>query len=160
MTPSPFPLEIYEIYDISYSHIADPEEDIRHSVIEENLSFHSTHTVSSDSSILNYMQSFPGKAQRAEEKFSSFLSNHVVGVKKSDTLDALEEISYFRSDPFTLIDLELPTNSYGFEIISSSYYTTHKIFRMEDEDDSSLKSQYLYEVSIGLGKESYEDEND
>ena len=25
---------------------------------------------------------------------------------------------------------------------------------------SSLKRQYLYEVSIGLGKESYEDEND
>ena len=40
------------------------------------------------------------------------LSNHAIGVQKSDTLDVLEEISDFRSDPFTLIDLELPANSY------------------------------------------------
>ena len=52
------------------------------------------------------------KAQRDEEKINFSLSKHVVGVQKSDTLDVLEEISDFRSDPFTLIDLELPTNSY------------------------------------------------
>ena len=52
------------------------------------------------------------KAQRAEERFDSSLYNHATGVQKSDTLDVLEEISYFRSDPFTLIDLVLPTNSY------------------------------------------------
>ena len=40
------------------------------------------------------------------------LSNVVVGVHKSNTLDILEEISDFRSDSFTLIDIELPGNSY------------------------------------------------
>ena len=58
------------------------------------------------------MQSFTVKAQGAEERLDSSLPGHVVGVKKSDTLDVLEEISYFRSDPFTLIDIVLPTNSY------------------------------------------------
>ena len=58
------------------------------------------------------MQSLPVKSQGAKEKFDSSLSNHAVGVQKSDTLYILEEISDFRSDPFTLIDLVLPTNSY------------------------------------------------
>ena len=52
------------------------------------------------------------KAQGVEDKFDSSLSNHAAGVQKSDTLDVLEEISYFRIDPFTLIDLDLPANSY------------------------------------------------
>ena len=52
------------------------------------------------------------KAQGVEERFDSSLSNHANSVHKSDTLDILEEISYFRSDPFTLIDIELPSNSY------------------------------------------------
>ena len=39
------------------------------------------------------MQSYLVKSQRVEEKFNSSLSNHVVGVHKSDTLDVLEEIS-------------------------------------------------------------------
>ena len=50
--------------------------------------------------------------RNSHNSFDSSLSNHVAGVHKSGTLDVLEEISYFRSDPFTLIDLELPTNSY------------------------------------------------
>ena len=58
------------------------------------------------------MQSFLVKSQKYEDKFNSSLSNHVVGVQKSDTLDVLEEISDFRSDTFTLIDLVLPSNSY------------------------------------------------
>ena len=52
------------------------------------------------------------KAQGVEDKFDSSLSNNVVGVHKSDTLYVLEEISYFRIDPFTLTDLVLPANSY------------------------------------------------
>ena len=36
VTPSPAAPKVYEIYDISSSHMADPEEDIRISVIEEN----------------------------------------------------------------------------------------------------------------------------
>ena len=47
-----------------------------------------------------------------EEEFYLSIYNDVVVVNISNTMDILEIISYFRSDPFTLIDLELPTNSY------------------------------------------------
>ena len=47
-----------------------------------------------------------------EEEFNFSISNVVASLQKSYTLDVLEEISYFRSDYFTLIDLELPTSSY------------------------------------------------
>ena len=80
MNPSPIAPKFYEIFDTSYSHIDDLEEDIWISVVEEKISFHSTQLFSSDFSILNYVQSFPGKAERAKEKFNSSLSNHVVGV--------------------------------------------------------------------------------
>ena len=53
LTPSPAALEIYEILDISFSHMADPEEDIQIFFIEEKLSFHSMQTFSSNS-FLNY----------------------------------------------------------------------------------------------------------
>ena len=52
------------------------------------------------------------KAQGAKEKFDSSHSNNAAIVHKSVFLDVLEEISDFRSDPFTLIDLVLPRNSY------------------------------------------------
>ena len=65
-----------------------------------------------DSSILNYGKKFPVISRGAEEEFDSSISNHVVGVHKSHTLYFLEEVSYFRSDTLTLIDLGLPTNSY------------------------------------------------
>ena len=42
VTPSPAALEVYEISDISSSHIADQEEDIQISVTEGKLPFHST----------------------------------------------------------------------------------------------------------------------
>ena len=45
-------------------------------------------------------------------------------------------------------------------LISPSSHPIHKLFRLEVEDDLSLKRRGLYEVSIGLGKESYENEND
>ena len=45
-------------------------------------------------------------------------------------------------------------------MISSSSYSIHKIFRMEDEDVAFLKREDLYEVSIGLGKNSYDNENE
>ena len=35
VTPSPASLEVYEISDISYPHMADPKEYIRNSVFEE-----------------------------------------------------------------------------------------------------------------------------
>ena len=98
-------LEWLLISDISDSHIADLEEDIQISVIEEKLSFHSMQTFSSDSFILNSVQSLPVIVSENEEEFDFSISNVVAGVQKSNTLDVLEEISYFRSDPFTLFDL-------------------------------------------------------
>ena len=47
-----------------------------------------------------------------EEEFDFSISNDVFGVQISNTMDILEIISYFRSDPFTLIDIELLVNSY------------------------------------------------
>ena len=51
------------------------------------------------------MQIFPVIALENEEEFYFSLSNVADGVHKSNTWDVLEEISYFRSDPFTLIYL-------------------------------------------------------
>ena len=62
------------------------------------------------------------KSQGDEEKFDSSLSNHDVGVHKSDVLYVLEEISDFRSDPFTLIDLVLPANSYLIACTNSQIF--------------------------------------
>ena len=59
MTPSPAAPDVYEISDISSYHMADPEEDIKISIIEEKLSFHSLQKFSSDSSILNSVHSLP-----------------------------------------------------------------------------------------------------
>ena len=67
-------------------------------------------TFSTDSFILNYVQILPVIVSENEEEFDFSISNVVAGVQKSNTLDVLEEISYFRSDPFTLFDLELPSN--------------------------------------------------
>ena len=68
-------------------------------------------TFSSDSP-LNSVQNLQVIASKNEEEFNFSPFNVVTGVKISNTLDILEIISDFRSDPFTLIDLELPTNSY------------------------------------------------
>ena len=105
MTPSPAAPEVYEISDISSPHMADLEEDIRISVIEENLSFHSMQIFSSDSSIINCVHSLPMIAPGKGEESDISVSNYVVGVQISNYLDILEIISYCRSDPFTLIDL-------------------------------------------------------
>ena len=97
--------------------MADPEEYIRISVIEENLSFHSMQKFSSDSSIINYVHSLPMIAPGKGEEFD--FSNDVAGVQISNSLDILEIISYCRSNPFTLIDLEIPTNSYMIACINT-----------------------------------------
>ena len=68
MTPSLVSPEVYEISDISSSHIVDPEEDIQTSIFEEKFSFHPTQSFSCGYSILNYVQSLSVKAQGVEEK--------------------------------------------------------------------------------------------
>ena len=62
------------------------------------------------------------KAQGGEEKFDPSLSNIATCVQKSDTLDVLEEMLYFRSDLFTLIDLVLPANSYMITCTSTQSF--------------------------------------
>ena len=68
-------------------------------------------TFSSDS-FLNSVQSFPVIASENEEEFDFSPSNVVVVVHIINNLYFFEIISYCRSNPFMLIDLELPTNSY------------------------------------------------
>ena len=66
VTPSPDALEVYEIYDISYSHMDDKEEEIQISYIEEKLSFNSMQTLSSVPP-LNFVQNLPVIASESEE---------------------------------------------------------------------------------------------
>ena len=105
VTPSLIAPEVYEIFDISSPHMADLEEDIRISTIEENISFHSMQKFSSDSSIINFVHSLPVISLGKDEEFDFSVSNDVAGVHISNYLDMLEIISDCRSDPFTLIDL-------------------------------------------------------
>ena len=65
---------------------------------------------SSDS--LNFVHSLLVTVSEKVEEFDFSISNNVVGVYKSNTMDIMEVISDYRSDPFTLINLELPVNSY------------------------------------------------
>ena len=67
---------------------------------------------SSGSSILNYVHSLSVIVSQKEEEFDFSISNDVVGVNIGNTMDILEIMSDYRSDPFTLINLELPVNSY------------------------------------------------
>ena len=66
----------------------------------------------SNDSPLNSVQNFPVIASESEEEFDFSPSNIVAGVKISNTLDILQKISYCSSDPFSLLDLYLPANSY------------------------------------------------
>ena len=77
-----------------------------------NKSIHSMQKFSNDSSIINFVHSLPVISPGKGEEFDFSVSNDVVGVRISNSLGILEIISYCRSDPFTLINLELPTNSY------------------------------------------------
>ena len=81
-------------------------------MVEEELSFHPSHSLSNDSSILNSKQNFPVIALEAEEESSSSLSNVSSGVEKIYLLDFLEVISYFGSDKFSLAFPVLPRDSY------------------------------------------------
>ena len=125
MTPSSTAPEVYDISDISYSHMVDQEEDIQIYDIEEKFSFHSIQTFSSDS-LLNFVQNLPVIASESEEEFDFSPSNVVVGVLISNNLDILEKISYGKSDPFALIYLELPTNSYRIAFTNTHNFEGEK----------------------------------
>ena len=66
----------------------------------------------SDSSIINFLHRLPMIALGKGEEFYFSVSNDVDCVHTSNSLDILEIKSDCSSDPFNLIDLELPTNSY------------------------------------------------
>ena len=66
----------------------------------------------STGSLLYFVQNLRVIASESEEEFDLCPSNVDAGVKESNTFDILEIISYFRSDPFTLIDLYIPSNPY------------------------------------------------
>ena len=60
---------------------------------------------------LNSVQNLLVIASESEEKFDFSPSNVAAGVKICDTLDILEEISDYQSDPFAPHDLYFPANS-------------------------------------------------
>ena len=68
------------------------------------------------------MQSLLVTTSENEEEFSLSLCHVVSSMHKSGFLDVLEEISYLGSDPFTLIDLVLPTNSYMISCTNSQSF--------------------------------------
>ena len=61
---------------------------------------------------LNSVQNLLVIASESEEKFDFSPSTVAAGVQICNSLDILEKISDCRSDPFSLLDLDLPTNSY------------------------------------------------
>ena len=98
---------------------------------------------SSDSSILNYVHSLPVTAPGKGEEFDLFVSNDVFSVNISNYLDILEIISDCRSDPFTLIYIELPTNSYMIACIDTQGF----------EEGENCASTILVEHTIGSDME-------
>ena len=99
------------IYHLLSSHIAETEEDIQILDIEEKYCCTSMQTFTGDFP-LNSVQNLPIIALESEEKFDFSSSNVVAGVKICDTLDTIEEISDYHSEPFVPHDLDLPANSY------------------------------------------------
>ena len=71
VTPSPDAPKVHEISDISSSHIAETEEDIRISDIEEKHCCTSMQTFNGDFP-LNSVQNLPVIASESEEKFDFF----------------------------------------------------------------------------------------
>ena len=69
----------------------------------------------SSDSLLNSMQNLPVIPTESEEEFDLSPSSVDSDVNINDYSYILEIISDFRSDPFTLIDLELSANSYRIE---------------------------------------------
>ena len=109
MTPSPDAPKVHEISDILSPPISEIEEYIQIFDIEEKHCCTSIQTFSSDSP-LNYVQNLPVIASESENEFDLSPSKVVADVQISNILDILEIISDCRSDPFNLLDIELPTN--------------------------------------------------
>ena len=95
--------------NISPPHIVDPEEDIQIFVCEEKHSSYSLQKFSSNS--LNFVHSLLVTVSETVEEFDFSIYNDVFGVHISNINDIQEIRSYYKTDPFTLINLEIPINS-------------------------------------------------
>ena len=89
MTPSIVASEVYEISDISYPHMAETEEDIQISDIEEKHCRTSMQTFTNDFP-LNSVQNLLVIASKSEEEFYFYLSNVATGVQICKKFDILE----------------------------------------------------------------------
>ena len=89
VTPSVTAPEVYDISNISSSHIAEIEEDSRISDIEEKYCCTSMQTFT-DYFPLNFVQNLLVIASKREEEFDFSLYNVDVGVKICNNLDILE----------------------------------------------------------------------
>jgi len=143
VTPSPDAPEVHEISDISSSHIAETEEDVRISDIEEKFCCTSMQTFTGDFP-LNSVENLPVIASESEEKFVFSSSNVAAGVKICDTLDILEEISDYQSDPFAPHDLVFPANSCRIAC------TKIQNFEEEESCASTVSVNHLFESDINL----------
>ena len=85
------------------------------------------------------MHSLPVISPGKGEEFDFSVSNDVAGVQISNFLDILEKSLDCRSDPFTLIDLELPTNSYMIACTDTQGF----------EEGENCASTILVEHTIG-----------
>ena len=95
MTPSPDAPEVYEISSISSPHMAEIEEDIWISDIEEKYCCTSMQTFTGDFP-LNFVQNLLVIAFESEEKFDFSPSNVAAGVQICKNLDILEEYQIIR----------------------------------------------------------------
>ena len=92
---------------------------------------------SSDS--LNFVHSLPVIVSEKVEEFDFSISNNVSGVQISNIMDIMEIISDYKSDPFTLINLELPVNSYRITCTENQNF----------EEGENCASTVLVEQSFG-----------
>ena len=69
-------------------------------------------------------------------------------MQKSNALDVLEEISDSRSDPFTFIDLEIPTNSYMIACTN-----THSFIEEGEDCSYTILVEYLEPLFHILGSD-------
>ena len=93
---------------------------------------------------LNSVQILLVIASESEEKFDFSPSNVAAGVKICDTLDILEEISDYQSDPFAPHDLVFPANSCRIAC------TKIQNFEEEESCASTVSVNHLFESDINL----------
>ena len=93
---------------------------------------------------LNFVHSLLVIVSEYEEEFDLSIYNDVSGVKISNTMDILEIISYYRSDPFTLINLYLPINS------SRIASTKNQNFEEEENCASTISVEHSFGYYMNL----------